>query len=436
MSVALLCPDGQLVVKLPSGDLSCENCPMCPPGFGVTLPCRNTDHVPSSTSMTCKACLPGEYSDSLSSESCKTCSKCLPDEEIVANCTVVSDTLCSCKPCPKGYYRNKTISKCLPCSSCCFFDGTDKVVPQCVSQGLPPSQTCSYQERKSCTSKCWYDEITVLKRDGKQHSCQLCPVCSKNMGLTVPCGTITSEDKFIGCELPTLGKTFLNFQGVIQSCSICPPGQGVVANCSYKSDTSCGGCKEGFYYNPLSGSCQECFLCCSLSDSDAIIQCIKEGTFSGITNYIHLSLFRNTQQSVSAYGKYCLKSLWELNTWTLTTGFIMIIFVSYFAFNFVTTSKHNSNSKVQDPFPSPVQTTELVTPLQRPQQHEITPETAEDPQGELHSVTLFAIFKKLNWVALQLNSKKMVQFLYSRLYLSITIVSCRLLQRMERMDVD
>ena len=303
-------------------------------------------------------------------------------------------------------------------------------------RGYLPVKHVATQERKSCTSKCWYDEITVLKRDGKRHSCQLCPVCSKNMGLTVPCGTITSEDKFIGCELPTLGKTFLNFQGVIQSCSICPPGQGVVANCSYKSDTSCGGCKEGFYYNPLSGSCQECFLCCSLSDSDAIIQCIKEGTFSGITNYIHLSLFRNTQQSVSAYGRYCLKSLWELNTWTLTTGFIMIIFVSYFAFNFVTTSKHNSNSKVQDPFPSPVQTTELVTPLQRPQQHEITPETAEDPQGELHSVTLFAIFKKLNWVALQLNSKKMVQFLYSRLYLSITIVSCRLLQRMERMDVD
>ena len=318
------------------------------------------------------------------------------------------------KPCPKGYYRNKTISRCLPCSSCCFFDGADEVVPQCVSQGLPRSQTCSYQQRKSCASKCWYDEITVLNRDGKRHSCQLCPICSKNMGLTVPCGSITGEDKFIGCELPTLGKTFLNFQGVIQSCSICPPGQGVVANCSHKSDTSCGGCKEGFYYNPLSGSCQECFLCCSLSDSDAIMQCIKEGTFSGIMNYIHLSLFRNTQQSVGAYGRYCLKSLWELNKLTLTTGFIMIIFFSYFALNFVTPSKHNSNSKVQDPLPSPVQTTELVTPLQRPQQHEITPETAEDPQGELHSVifvlrgylTLFALFKKLNWVFTSIEFQK------------------------------
>ena len=108
--------------------------------------------MPKNVPVTCKACESGEYSDSLSFGSCKPCSKCLPDEAIVAKCTNVSDTRCSCKPCPRGYYRNKTISKCLPCSSCCFVNDTNEVVPQCVSQGLPRSQVCSNLKRKPCDS--------------------------------------------------------------------------------------------------------------------------------------------------------------------------------------------------------------------------------------------------------------------------------------------
>ena len=325
---------------MPSGELVCVNCSKCPPGFGTTVPCGST--VLYNLSVTCEPCPLKQYSDSLSSESCKPCSKCLPDEAIVARCTNISDTRCSCKPCPKGYYRNKTMSKCLPCSGCCL-DGTDETVSQCVSQMLPPSQTCSYQKRKPCVSKCWYDEITVLKPDGK-HSCQPCPVCSKDMGLTVPCGGFVREEMIVGCQRPVLGKTFVDQQGALQYCSTCSAGHEVVANCSYKSDTFCGGCKQGFYYNHNSRSCQECFWCCSHGDSARITKCIRKGMLFAenedmfllrqylfyIQKQLALSIKVNTQ-SVEAHHDYYLNGFLKLDKLTLSTGIICIV-CFYFAF--------------------------------------------------------------------------------------------------------
>lgn len=252
------------------------DCRTCPPGSGATTTCGST--VPyNAISVECKECTPEHYSDSFSSEICKPCSKCMPDEVIVAKCTKLSDTRCSCKPCPKGYYRNHTMSKCLPCSGCCLGAGVDVVVPQCVSQGMPHAQICSYHKRKPCMAKCWYDEITVVKHDGK-NSCLPCPVCSNDFGLTKPCGCfIHDHDVLPKCERPTLGKTFVNQQGILKSCKICSTGQEVVVNCSANSDTICGGCKSGFYFNDLSKSCEECFWCCSRSDSRKIVKCIREG---------------------------------------------------------------------------------------------------------------------------------------------------------------
>ena len=260
-------------MEQPNGNITCLNCPKCPPGSGSTVPCGGV--VPYNTSVECKVCMPEHYSDSLSPESCKPCSTCMPDEVMVAKCTKVSDTRCSCKPCSKGYYRNETMSKCLPCSCCCL-DGMDVVVPECVSQGMPPTQSCSYHKSKPCRSKCWYDEMTVKKHGGK-HSCLPCPVCSNEFGLTKPCGGVIYDDVVPKCERPTLGKTFINQQGILQTCKTCSTGEEVVVNCSAKSDTICGGCKPGFYYNDQSKSCEECFWCCSHSDSQTIKNCIREG---------------------------------------------------------------------------------------------------------------------------------------------------------------
>lgn len=270
---AQVCQDGQLALELPCGNVTCLKCPECPPGSGATTPCGGT--VPYNTSVECKDCIPEHYSNSFSSDICKPCSTCMPGEVIVEKCTKISDTRCSCKPCPKGYYHNQTMSKCLPCSGCCL-DGMDVVVPQCVNQGMPRTQSCSYQKSKPCRSKCWYDEMTIKKHGGK-HSCLPCPVCSDEFGLTKPCGSFIYDDVVPTCECPTLGKTFINQQGILQSCKTCSTEEEVLVNCSAKSDTICGRCNPGFYLNDKSKSCEECFWCCSHGDSQKIKNCIREG---------------------------------------------------------------------------------------------------------------------------------------------------------------
>ena len=280
---AQVCQEAQITVKLPDDNITCVSCPKCPPGSGTTALCGST--VSYNASIECKVCMPEHYSDSFSSESCKPCSACMPDEVIVAKCTKISNTHCSCKPCPVGYYHNQTLSKCLPCSECCL--NAMDVVPQCVSQGMPHIQTCSYYKSKHCRSKCWFDEMTVKKHGGK-HSCLPCPICSSDLGLTKPCGGFLYNEVVPKCEPPTLRKTFINQQGILQSCKNCSLGQEVIVNCSAKSDTICGSCQPGFYFNDVSKSCEECFWCCSYSDSKQIKKCIRGGLL--FAEFYHTSL--------------------------------------------------------------------------------------------------------------------------------------------------
>lgn len=312
-------------MELPNGNITCLNCPKCPPGSGTTALCGGT--LPYNASVECKVCMPEHYSDSFSSESCKPCSACMPDEVIVAKCTKISDTRCSCKPCPKGYYRNRTLSKCLPCSKCCL-DVMD-VVPQCVSQGMPHTQMCSYHKSKRCKSKCWYDEMTVKKHGGK-HSCLPCPICSSELGLTKPCGGFIYDEVVPKCEHPTLGKTFVNQQGILQSCKNCSPGQEVIVNCSAKSDAICGGCKPGFYFNDLSKTCEECFWCCSYSDSKQIKKCIRGGIL--FAEFYYTSLPRQLLSSLHV-NVQCLMGFLKLDKSSVYVAFV-ITFV-FLALKFV-----------------------------------------------------------------------------------------------------
>lgn len=323
MSAYIVCQNDQLLAEVLSGGLACIDCVQCPPGYGATIPCKSSVPVPYNVSVTCKPCVTGSYSDSYSSESCKTCSKCRPDEEIVAKCSNISDTSCLWKPCPKGHYRNKT--KCVPCSECCS-DSVDEKVAQCVSQGIVRSQTCRYQKRKPCASKCWYDEITVVKRDGKRR-CQRCPVCSKDSGLTVPCGSVVREEELIACARPTLGETFVNEQGILKFCSRCSPGQELIVNCSSKLDTKCGGCKKGYFYNYLLRTCQECYGCCNLIFSDDIMKCIRERMLFAERNNVLLT----TQQLLLFLQVQPLQML-TCDDWKIAIGFIFVVFGSVFIF--------------------------------------------------------------------------------------------------------
>ena len=379
-TVALVCEKDQLMMEFANGDLRCVKCPRCPPGLGSTVSCGSTVIAPYNDSFMCKPCMQGEYSDVFSSESCKTCSKCLPDEGIVAKCTNISDTRCSCKPCPKGYYRNNTLSKCLPCSECCL-DGVDEVVPQCVSQAISRSQTCRYQKRKPCGSKCWFDKITVLRRDGK-HSCRSCPACSKESGLTVPCGSVVREETFIGCERPTLGKTFVNQQGILQSCNICSPGQDVTQNCSLNADTKCGECKKGFYYNYYSKTCQECFSCCNHMYTDNIMECIrKRMPFSELNNGFltgQIALFLQLQgQSFQACHEYYLLRLLSLNNWVKLALGLILASITYFVLNFISQRRSDARNKAQN-FEDHTLDRKTVSLLQKPQYNTTFVEASQD----------------------------------------------------------
>ena len=307
-------------------------CPNCPLGSGSTVPCGATLLASFNTSEICKPCTPGEYSDSSSSESCKTCSKCLPNEIVEADCTSISDTRCSCEPCSTGFYRNEITFKCFPCSEC--VEGLNEKVEQCARQKIPRSQICGYQKKKLSGPNCWYDEITVLKRNGK-HSCQACPVCSNVRGLTVPCGSIVREGISIACERPTDGSTFVDKDGVLRPCSVCFPGQEVIRNCSSHLDTQCGRCKKGFFYNSYSKTCQECFSCCNHISSDDIINCIRKGmSFATLHDDELISLQLLSQ---SARGGHEDISLWSfmLATRKFVLEILFLGFSFYFAANWV-----------------------------------------------------------------------------------------------------
>ena len=265
-----VCRDDQLAVNYSDENITCVKCQVCPPGSGATVACGSV--VPYNASIDCKPCMQGTFSDSFTSESCKPCSKCKSTEVLDAFCTNVSDTRCSCKACPKGYYRNQTTSQCLPCSQCC---GNNLIIKQCANQGLAHTQSCGYQKRNQCLAKCWYDEVTVACKDGKT-ICLPCPVCMAGLGLTAPCGSIVSEETTVTCQRPLLGETFVSQQGVLQQCNVCPRGHEVLVNCSLDSDTICGNCTDGFYFEELSLSCQECFWCCKNDDTKDVKQCVRQ----------------------------------------------------------------------------------------------------------------------------------------------------------------
>ncbi|XP_022798274.1 uncharacterized protein LOC111336429 isoform X2 [Stylophora pistillata] len=412
-----VCQYNQNALETRNGGFVCLDCLKCPPGMGVTIPCGNK--IPYGASVECRTCNPGYYSDSYSPESCKPCVTCGPNEIMVTACTETSDTRCKCKPCPEGYYQNQTLSKCLPCSGCCL-DGLDVVVPQCLKQGMPRAQACRYHKKKPCSAKCWYDEITVVKNDGEQ-ICLPCPLCSEEFGLTKPCGSVVTDGAIPKCELPILGKKFVNQHGILQSCKSCAIGEDVVANCSIKSDTICSECKLGFYLNDQTNICEECFWCCRHSDSKNFMDCIKEARmfaepFSGLGLHLLFSPFvlnRQSGQLQTAKQGSPLVEYIKLDTFRATLlglGFILILF------HITSKRKPTLNSKYQCPFLNNLETKDSLS-LGKKDPHEGT-ETTQSPLSGIEGIDWehprrhcpgHVVFEKSGVEAVILDSSKSTQ---------------------------
>lgn len=111
------------VVTAATGMIACEPeeyafegycCGFCPAGHFVSGLCSQNHSIGE-----CKPCRPGTFMAYPSGEaSCSPCSPCRPDQEVVANCTLTSNTRCQCRP---GHFycdSEDCVENCFRCSRC------------------------------------------------------------------------------------------------------------------------------------------------------------------------------------------------------------------------------------------------------------------------------------------------------------------------------
>ena len=101
------------------------------------------------THLHCVVCKEGTYSNSYGKEQCTPCSLCSVGRTVTRNCSATKNTQCG--PCSYGYYMNKVVLSCLPCSICCL-DGKDQFERQCKAQGLPQHRQCKPRHNNGCQS--------------------------------------------------------------------------------------------------------------------------------------------------------------------------------------------------------------------------------------------------------------------------------------------
>uniref|UniRef100_Q66JK7 Ngfr protein n=1 Tax=Xenopus tropicalis TaxID=8364 RepID=Q66JK7_XENTR len=121
-------------------------CSLCPPGFGVTVPCGVSDTK-------CEPCTENStFSDVRSATAkCQPCSTCHgPSTTIESTCTREQDTVCRC---PERHYLD-SYGICFPCQVCSRGHG---VVALCTQTKNTVCQLCPsgfYSEVKSSESPC------------------------------------------------------------------------------------------------------------------------------------------------------------------------------------------------------------------------------------------------------------------------------------------
>ncbi|EDO45713.1 predicted protein [Nematostella vectensis] len=134
-----------VVVDLKTLKKTCQECPTCQVGHGLSPPCSSVLTNPANHS--CVKCAPGKsFSESIDSSSCKPCSKCAVGQMVERACNSTHDTLCG--DCSPGFYRDFSVhpAVCGQCSYCCG-DDIDVIEKECTAQGMPPKKQCSFTER-------------------------------------------------------------------------------------------------------------------------------------------------------------------------------------------------------------------------------------------------------------------------------------------------
>ncbi|XP_070552609.1 tumor necrosis factor receptor superfamily member 16-like [Ptychodera flava] len=114
-------------------------------------------------------------------------------------------------------------------------------------------------------------------------SCHPCTKCPPGQGVVSECTKFSDTV----CENCVPGETFSAISseiGECEPCVHCSPHQQVINNCTVIEDASCGHCQVGYFYNDLTDFCDKCSYCfegysyrqpaCDLPDIPKEWQCI------------------------------------------------------------------------------------------------------------------------------------------------------------------
>ncbi|XP_077123994.1 tumor necrosis factor receptor superfamily member 16-like [Ranitomeya variabilis] len=149
-----------LIAKVAAQD-ECQGgacCSLCPPGYGVSVPCRTV----------CEPCTEGStFSDvSSATERCRPCSTCQGAlQTLNATCTAEHDAACHC---PEGYYLHSEDGVCLACHVCSKGSGAKTPCTRTENTQCQPCPQGFYSEVKSsrspclpCRSRCLETEVQI-----------------------------------------------------------------------------------------------------------------------------------------------------------------------------------------------------------------------------------------------------------------------------------
>ena len=250
-------------------DISCEPCPSCPAGQGLTPQCGS--FIKYGVKIECQPCKLGTtYSAKYDISSCRPCGICSDHQKVIRNCTLESNSKCK-KGCSSGFYYEEMTGDCQACSWWCN-DGQNTVEDQC--KDMPHYRQCNANEM-DCRPKCRDDQYLVVTRNGTY--CKNCTSCPSGFSLSPQCGSIVENTNDIKCVKCIAGITFSEQPGKksCKACSTCSVGQKELMPCNTTHDRVCGECDKGFY-NANGNECKPCSACCNDDQDVRVTGCVEQ----------------------------------------------------------------------------------------------------------------------------------------------------------------
>ena len=102
-----------------------------------------------------------------------------------------------------------------------------------------------------------FPDVTYSDEDSHTSGCYLCKRCQRNEYPKQPCNV--SQNTICECKKDY----FRDQDGTCSQCNMCPPGYGVMVECSTRKDSECTQCANGTYSDETSATdfCKPCTLC-------------------------------------------------------------------------------------------------------------------------------------------------------------------------------